>query len=72
MTDDENGKVDVNSLIEEIKLAIDEKVNIISISVGMIIDNDSLDIFLKRVKLGLELLMNGLQYKDRLQTIRFY
>lgn len=42
VTDDENGKVDVNSLIEGIKLAIDEKVDIISISVGLLDENDSL------------------------------
>lgn len=42
VTDDENGKVDISSLVEGINIAIKENVNIISISVGLINDNDSL------------------------------
>lgn len=42
VTDDEKGKVDVYSLVEGINIAINEKVDIISISVGILCENDSL------------------------------
>lgn len=42
VTDDEYGKVEVSSLVEGINIAISEKVDIISISIGILNDYDSL------------------------------